>query len=140
MGLFDSVAGSVLSSVMGGGSSGGGDLASAVLGMVQGQEGGLGGLVGKLASAGLADQVSSWVGTGENLPVNPDQIASALGDTQIGELAAKLGLSNEQISSGLATILPMVIDKMTPNGQVEAGGGDLMSQGLSMLGGLLNKG
>lgn len=137
MGLLDQLAGQALGAVMGGGQQGGNhDMLSAVLGMVQGHEGGLGGLVANLAKSGLADQVASWVGTGANLPVEGGQLSSALGGNVVGELAAKLGLSPEAAGGALAQYLPMIIDKLTPNGQVEAHG-DLLQQGMAVLGGLL---
>lgn len=138
MGLFDQLAGQALGAVLGGNNQQGGqgDMLGAILGMVQGQQGGLGGLVASLSKSGLADQVASWVGTGANMPVEGSQLGSALGGNVIGDLAAKLGISPEMATGALAQYLPMVIDKLTPNGQVEAGGADIMQQGMAVLGGL----
>ena len=142
MGLLDQLAGQVLGSLGGGQAQGGGQnlqavLLQAVLGMVQNSEGGLGGLLSKLGNAGLGDQVASWVGTGQNLPVSADQITQALGHGGLGDLAAQLGLPSDQIAGHLAELLPQVVDHLTPNGQVPDAGSDLFSQGLSALGGLL---
>lgn len=137
MGLFDQLAGSVLSSVTSEGQ--GGDLLQSVISLVQGNEGGLGGLVAKLAASGLGEQAASWVGSGENLPVSAEQLQAALGSGPIANIAAKLGFSSEQVSTQLAGLLPGVIDKLTPNGVIDSNSGDLLQQGISILGGFLNK-
>lgn len=103
------------------------------------QQGGLGGLLEKFNQAGLGDVAKSWVGTGENAPISGDQLSNVLGGDMMGELAAKLGMSQGDAAGGLAQMLPGLIDKLTPNGQAPEGGvgnsGDLMG----MLGGLLNQ-
>lgn len=103
------------------------------------QQGGLGGLLEKFNQAGLGDVAKSWVGTGENAPISGDQLSNVLGGDMMGELAAKLGMSQGEAAGGLAQMLPGLIDKLTPQGEAPAGGlgnaGDLMG----MLGGLLNQ-
>jgi uncharacterized protein YidB (DUF937 family) len=83
------------------------------------QHGGLGGLVEKLGSGGLADAVASWVGTGANQPVTGDALKSAVGTAAIAQIAERLGVPKEQATSLLAQYLPIVIDKLTPRGRVE---------------------
>lgn len=121
MGLLDGVMGQVVGQVLGGQQGGGNPL----LGMVQAvirQNGGLEGLLNKFQQAGLAEQAASWVSTGGNLPVNAEQIGAALGQGDLGALAAKFGLSGEQVGGSLADLLPQVVDKLTPNGRVENDG------------------
>lgn len=116
MGLLD-LAGQFL-----GGGQGGGDskaqLLNAVVGMIQNQPGGLQGLLGKLQGSGLGDQVASWVGTGENLPLGADQLHQALGSEQVAAIAQQAGIPAEQATGGLAAMLPDIINHLTPNGQV----------------------
>ncbi|MCB4359729.1 YidB family protein [Quatrionicoccus australiensis] len=133
MGLFDQVVGA-----LSGGQSGGGNaLLETVLQLVNNpQTGGLGGLVQSFQQGGLAEIVNSWVSTGQNLPISAEQIQSVLGNSTLQDLAAKLGMSNEQISGGLASMLPQVVDQLTPNGEVPQGG-DLLAQGLDLLKGKL---
>lgn len=104
-----------------------------------GGEAGLGGLIGKFQRAGLGDAVASWIGSGPNQPVSPDQVSDALGEGILGQIAAQLGLSPEAAAGQLSQVLPKVIDHLTPDGQVPAGGlgysGDLMG----MLDGLLQR-
>ena len=128
IGLLDSILGS-----LGGGSAqGGSPLLKLALQLVQ-QNGGLEGLLAKLQQAGLADKAASWVGTGENLPVSADELGKALGAGSLGDLAGKLGLSQGDALSGLTSLLPTLVDKMTPGGQVPAEGNDILSQVLASM-------
>ena len=128
MGLLDSVAGMVLGKL--GGQQGG--MAQVALDMFN-QNGGLAGVLDKFKQGGLAEQAASWVGKGENLPVSADQISSVLGSSAIAEMAAKFGIDPATLSAQIAEHLPTVVDKMTPNGAVEAGSGNLLSTVLGML-------
>lgn len=121
MGLLDDLKDGVLGQKADGVATDKGATLDAVMEMVGGVEGGLPGLVEKLQSSGLGDLVGSWVGTGRNLPVSAEQIQSMLGSGVIGNLAAKLGIDPQQAASILASVLPQVIDRLTPSGKVEAG-------------------
>lgn len=132
MGLFDQVAGAL------GGASGEGENSSlsSIMELINNPKiGGLSGLIGKLQQGGLKEVVGSWVSTGENLPVSADQLSSVLGSETIGNLAGRMGLSQEQASGSLAEMLPKIIDQLTPDGQVPEG--DLVSQGMDLLKGKL---
>jgi len=93
--------------------------------------GGLPGLITKFQNGGLGDIISSWVGTGANQPISADQIINALGVDRIHAIADKLGVADNQVSDGLASVLPQIIDKLTPNGKVPEG--DVLKQGISLL-------
>ena len=86
--------------------------------------GGLAGIVQAFQKNGLGDIVNSWVGTGKNLPVTPDQIKQGLGSDFLSQLASKAGVSPDAASTQLSSLLPDVIDKVTPNGKIETGGID----------------
>lgn len=83
--------------------------------------GGLGGLVQAFERNGLGHVAQSWVGTGQNLPVSPEQLQQVLGSDLIGGLAQQLGLSPQQASSGLADVLPQLVDRLTPQGTLPQG-------------------
>ena len=129
MGLFDSVAGAVLGKL--GGQQG--NMAQMAMEMFN-NNGGLSGIVDKFKEGGLSEQVASWVGTGENIAVSPEQISSVMGEGAIADMAAKFGLSPEVLSAQIAQYLPTVVDKSTPNGEVNAeSSGGLLSNVLGML-------
>jgi uncharacterized protein YidB (DUF937 family) len=123
---------------LGGGTAGAGgtsDIAGALGGLI-GSEGGLDGLLAQLQAGGLGEQVQSWVGTGPNEPVDPDQLATALGPEKVNQLASQTGIDIGALLPMLAAALPTIIDALTPDGKVPsgnaAGGFDLGS----VLGGL----
>jgi uncharacterized protein YidB (DUF937 family) len=134
MGLLDSVVGAMGNSA-GGGGGGGADALQALMGLMN-QSGGLGGMLQKLQQAGLGDAVNSWVSTGANQPVSPDALGQALGGDTVAGFARQLGIDPQQGMGILAQLLPKVVDGLSPQGQLPAGGADIGS----MLGGLLGGG
>lgn len=133
MGLLDGLAGQVLGGLTGGAQGQGNPLMQAAIGLIQ--NGGLSQLLAKFQQAGLADQAASWVGTGQNLPISADQLKAALGSGAIADIAAKLGMSHDQAAGGLASLLPQIVDHLTPQGQVTEGGA--LESGLAALAGKL---
>jgi uncharacterized protein YidB (DUF937 family) len=110
-------------------------LASAVLSLLSNQGGGISGLVQQFTAQGLGHVVDSWISTGQNLPISPEQLQTVLGSEKIGVIAAKAGVSPETAQNGLAQILPQLVDHLTPNGEVPQG--DLMSKAMELLKGKL---
>ncbi|MBN8220304.1 MAG: DUF937 domain-containing protein [Spirochaetes bacterium] len=74
-------------------------------------------IVAALKEKGLKDTVASWVGTGENHPINPDKIKEALGVNKIEELAAQAKMKASEVPQALSNLLPQIIDKLTPDGK-----------------------
>ena len=126
MGLFEELKGTLFA---------GGDknkLLESIMGIINDPKtGGLSGLAQTFKDKGLGDVVSSWISTGENLPVSSDQIKQALSSDQIQQISEKAGVSQEEASNGLAGLLPEIIDKLTPDGKVPDS--DTLAQGLDML-------
>ena len=118
----------------GGGTTGGvgGGLGGGLGNILKGPLGGLlaGGAAGSVISGGLADvlrqlqqsgqgdKANSWVGTGENKPIAPGDLAKALGADQINTLATQSGLSRDELLDGLSQYLPKAIDHLTPEGRL----------------------
>ncbi|WP_326527661.1 YidB family protein [Dokdonella sp.] len=129
MGLLDQLVGAVASGQSGGNNA----LLETVMKMLNDpQNGGLQGLIQSFQQGGLGDIVNSWVSQGQNLPISAEQIQSVLGGSSLSSIASQLGVSQEQASGSLASMLPQLIDSLTPNGSVPQGG-DLMAQGMEML-------
>ncbi len=80
--------------------------------------GGLGDLIGKLTAGGAGPQVNSWIGHGQNEPIQPGQLNSALGGNVLDQISASTGIPKDQLLNQLATVLPQVINKLTPNGRM----------------------
>lgn len=137
MGLFDDIAGKV----MGGAGAGEGrqGIVAAILEMLSNRQGGIMGLVAAFRQNGMGDIVSSWIGTGPNAPVSADQVRQALGNDEVQAFAAKSGLSPDTAGARLAELLPGIVDRLTPGGEVPQGG-DLMSRGMGLLQGFMSGG
>ena len=114
--------GQILGNVLGGQSQQVQQGLPAILGqLLAGQSaggGGLQGLLAQLSQAGLGPQVQSWVGTGQNMPVNPEQLGQALPQEHVEQWAQQTGTSSAALLAVLAQVLPHAVDQATPEGQV----------------------
>ena len=79
---------------------------------------GLQGLLARLQTAGLGGFVASWLGSGTNLPITPDQLRDALGDAEVAAVARRADLSPEVLLETLSEHLPGIIDRLSPAGQL----------------------
>jgi uncharacterized protein YidB (DUF937 family) len=91
------------------------------------QVGGIDGLVKKFESAGLGNVAKSWVSTGSNQSVSPEQVKEALGPQQVEQVANEAGVSTDEAAAGLSKVLPDAVDNVTPSGQVPSTG-DIRAQ------------
>jgi uncharacterized protein YidB (DUF937 family) len=89
---------------------------SEVLG--NGSQGGLSAIVAKLQQAGLGDQVKSWIGNGQNLPITAEQLQQVLGSDTVKQLAARFNIPIDQLAQVLAQQLPKAVDSASPNGHL----------------------
>jgi uncharacterized protein YidB (DUF937 family) len=135
MSLFSDLAGQALSGALSGSGGSQSGLMGAALQMLNNQPGGIAGLAESFAKNGLGDAMQSWIGNGANAPVSAGQVESVLGSDALSSFAEKAGISKEAAGRHLAELLPVLIDKLTPNGQAPAGGTDLLSLGMRLFGG-----
>ena len=118
MGLFDSLTKAV-SGILGQAAS------EALPGLIQNalnseQIGGLSGVLEKLQQAGLGEQVNSWLGNGENLPISAEQLKSVLSEEHVRQISEMIGISPDTALEQLAQYLPGVVDRLSPTGKLEA--------------------
>jgi len=134
MGFFDQLAQQVLGSAVQAVSQGQATgLAQAVVSMLGSQQsGGIQGLAQLFQQKGLGEIASSWISTGQNQPITADQILHALGADQVATLAQQAGIPQGQGASALAQVLPVLIDQLTPKGQIPQGS-QLVQAGLNLL-------
>jgi uncharacterized protein YidB (DUF937 family) len=83
--------------------------------------GALGGLINHMQANGGGEVAKSWVGTGANLPVNGAQLSQILGPDLVSKISASTGMTPDQILTQLSAVLPQVVDKLTPQGQLPRG-------------------
>ena len=107
MGLLDGLLGGAV----------GAEMVTVVNGLIE-KHGGVQGIIAQLEQQGLGGTVRSWVGTGANQPITADQIHQAFGSDTVKRLAAKVGLTPQELAAKLSAVLPQAIDKLTPGGSV----------------------
>lgn len=81
-------------------------------------EGGLQGLLDKLDAAGLGDKVQSWLGDGPNQPISGEELKSAVDAGKLEAAAGKLGVSTDEAANRFAGLLPDMVDKLAPGGNL----------------------
>jgi uncharacterized protein YidB (DUF937 family) len=127
MGIMESVAGAILSRTGSSPEQQHGFLSSICDLINNPQTGGLQGLVEKFKSAGLGHIADGWVSKGPNPPVNSDQLQQVFSSDQLRGFAQKLGIDPDVATKHLSDMLPEVVDKLTPDGKLPAGGFDCSS-------------
>jgi uncharacterized protein YidB (DUF937 family) len=101
-----------------------GQLEAAVLPVVlsevlgNGSQGGLNAILAKLQQAGFGDQVKSWIGNGQNLPITAEQLQQVLGSDTVKQLAARFNIPVDQFAKVLAQQLPLAVDHASPDGKL----------------------
>src|SRR5260221_468329 len=107
MGLFDGLLGGIV----------GAGMVSVVNGILE-KHGGVQGVVSEFEKKGLGETVKSWVSTGPNQAISPDEVHNALGPDLLRQLSEKSGLSVQDLAQKLSQILPDAVDKLTPGGTI----------------------
>lgn len=132
MGLLDGLIGNMLGGLLGSSGARQNPMLQAVLQLLQ-QNGGVGGMLDKFRQGGFADQADSWQSTGQNMPISGSALQEVLGSGAIGQIAQQLGLSHGEAAGGLAQMLPQIVDRFTPDGQVPDNQDDMVAQALALL-------
>ena len=107
MGMFDGLLGGIV----------GAGMVSVVNGIIE-KHGGLQGVVSEFERNGLGPTIKSWVGTGPNQPISPDDVHKVLGADLLQQLSAKSGLSVQELTQKLSQVLPQAVDGLTPGGAI----------------------
>jgi uncharacterized protein YidB (DUF937 family) len=110
MGMFDGLLGGIVGAGM-----------VSVMNDIIEKHGGLQGVVSEFEKNGLGATVRSWVGTGPNQPISPDQVHQVLGPDLMRQLSEKSGLSLQELAQKLSQVLPQAVDKLTPGGAIPKG-------------------
>ena len=102
------------------------------------RNGGIGGVLEKFQSKGYSQQAASWVSNGSNEELQPHAVSELMGTEELSRLSQQLGVSQEEVSSGMAQILPEMMNHLTPQGGVPDDGDEVLNRGTSMLEQLMN--
>ncbi|PYY13463.1 MAG: hypothetical protein DMG61_13265 [Acidobacteria bacterium] len=83
-----------------------------------GNHAGLSELINNAESRGFGHVVQSWVGTGSNQPIAPEQVQGLVGQDRLNQFANRAGIPASIASAAMARILPVLVDKVTPQGKL----------------------
>jgi uncharacterized protein YidB (DUF937 family) len=131
MGLFDEVL-SMAGSATGQQTQHAGAL-TAIMGYINSpQVGGIAGLQQVFQQGGLGEVFNSWVSSGQNLPISADVLKNVLQGGALQQAAESAGIDPNQLTGMMSTLLPHLVDKLTPNGQIpDASAFESMLRGLA---------
>ncbi len=116
--MLDKILGSALQGMLGGSNANAG---AGIMGLVLqllSQPGALQSMLQQFQSAGLGAHAQSWVGTGANMPISPEDLLKVFGHGQMQAWGQQLGMQPHEAASGLSSVLPEVVNQLTPDGQV----------------------
>ena len=102
------------------------------------RNGGIGGVLERFKNKGYSQQAASWVSTGENEELQPQAVNELMGTEELSRMSQQLGVSQEEVSSGMAQILPEMVNQLTPQGGVPDDGDEVLNRGTSMLEQIMN--
>ena len=102
------------------------------------RNGGIGGVLERFRNQGYSQQAASWVSTGENEELQPQAVNELMGTEELSRMSQQLGVSQEEVSSSMAQILPEIVNQLTPQGGVPDDGDEVLNRGTSMLEQLMN--
>ncbi len=95
-----------------------GGMMEALSGLTSGEGLDLGGIMEKMKTGGMGDQLDSFLGDGENQELSADQVKSAFGEEGLSNVANKLGVDSDTAASQLKDILPGLLDKASSGGNL----------------------
>lgn len=136
MSLLSEITGALLSQNTGAQESSIASLAKDLLSK-EGSKGSIDTIVTALQGAGLGEKVQSWMGTGENEPITEGEIEKSVDKGVLDSIAESTGIDRSTIVPLITSLLPILVDKITPNGEKPSGNSELLSMGASLLGKLL---
>ncbi|HSH71720.1 MAG TPA: YidB family protein [Methylophilaceae bacterium] len=128
MGLFDTMASAMITSVAG---AERGPMVKVALDLFN-RHGGVNGILDKFRRQGLGDQVDSWISTGANLSLTAKQVQTVLGECVLDEMSARFDVSSADLSKKLAEHLPKIVDQLSPEGVLPTSNSELLMKAVSI--------
>ncbi|MDB5742578.1 MAG: hypothetical protein JWR68_893 [Polaromonas sp.] len=102
------------------------------------RNGGIGGVLQRFQQKGYTQQAASWVSTDGNEELAPGAIDDVVGTEELSRLSQQLGVSTEEVSSGMAQILPEMVNHLTPQGSLPDDGDEVLNRGTTILEQIMN--
>jgi uncharacterized protein YidB (DUF937 family) len=97
------------------------------------RNGGINAVLDRFRQKGMGAQTQSWVSTGSNQPVDDGSVKQVIGQDDLREMAQRLGVPEEQVAQAFAEIMPEMVDKLSPQGQVHPQADQVLDAGQRQL-------
>ena len=82
------------------------------------KNGGMNAVLDKFRQKGMTRQAQSWMSTGDNQPIDEQSVEQVVGQQELREMAQRLGVPEQEVAQAFAEIMPEMVDKLTPEGQL----------------------
>jgi uncharacterized protein YidB (DUF937 family) len=97
------------------------------------KNGGMNAVLDKFRQKGMTRQAQSWMSTGENQPIDEQSVEQVVGHEELREMAQRLGVPEQQVAQAFAEIMPEMVDKLTPEGQLPQEADEVLEEGRQTL-------
>jgi uncharacterized protein YidB (DUF937 family) len=97
------------------------------------RNGGLGAVLQRAQQRGLGRHANSWVSTGDNHPIAPDEVQQLVDDDEVARMAQQSGLAPDEVRDGFAQILPEMVNQLTPDGELRAEADGVLDDSIPLL-------
>jgi uncharacterized protein YidB (DUF937 family) len=97
------------------------------------RNGGINAVLDRFRQKGMGAQTQSWVSTGSNQPVDDAKVQQVIGPDDLREMAQRLGVPEQQVAQAFAEIMPEMVDKLSPQGQVHPEADQVLDAGQRQL-------
>jgi uncharacterized protein YidB (DUF937 family) len=72
----------------------------------------------RFRQTGQEQKAQSWVSTGANQSIAPNELEQVLGEERINWLAEETGMARDELLTKLSGELPAAVDELTPDGRL----------------------
>ena len=103
------------------------------------RNGGVGAVLQRFQQKGYAPQANSWMSTGPNEPIAPEAVGEVVGMDELSRMSQQLGVSDQDVASGFAQIMPEMVDQLTPQGNLPPDADQVLDNGRTTLEQLLRQ-
>jgi uncharacterized protein YidB (DUF937 family) len=92
------------------------------------RNGGVGAVLDKFRQQGYGRQTQSWVSTGQNDGIDEQAVEQVVGQGELQQMAQRLGVPEHEVAQAFAEIMPEMVDKLTPQGQLPDQADDVLDE------------
>lgn len=97
------------------------------------RNGGMGAVLERFRQKGYGRQMQSWVSSGDNQPLDESAVQQVVGQEELRDMAQRLGVPEQEVAQAFAEIMPEMVDKLTPEGQVPQEADEVLDEGRQTL-------